>query len=141
MNLIVGLLPGLVELAKKHKEHCQHDGVNWIMIQGYRTPEYQLELYGHGRRLLSTGEWEVVDEKEIVTNALPEHAPHCRRAAYDIACLDRNGHIDWQNLEPYRKAGILGKELGLVWGGDFKSMKADFGHFALPDAIWKKLPL
>lgn len=135
-NLAYGLRPELVALCQRHLAHSRHEGIDWMLVQGYRTPEYQLELYAKGRRHLPTGEWEVVTPSEIVTHALPEHDPHCRRAAYDIAILV-NGHIDWKNIDLYRKAGALGKELGLAWGGDFKNL-ADFGHFELPN--WRSLP-
>lgn len=137
MNLLIGLRPELMTLCVKHKEISRHEGIEWIIAQGYRTFEEQLELYGHGRKR-TPGGWVVVDTKAIVTRALPDDSAHCRRAAYDVAIL-RDGKLVWDGIDDlYAKVGALGEELGLVWGGTFAGLP-DMDHFELKN--WKELPI
>jgi hypothetical protein len=133
--LLMGLLPELAQLAIKHQILCKRENVDWMMVQGFRTPEQQLGYYASGRKKLLDGTWEVVDKTHIITNALPEKDPHCKRTAYDIAILV-DGHINWEAIALYNKAGKLGEEVGLVWGGEFKSIH-DLGHFELKN--WRNL--
>jgi len=74
--------------------------------------------------------------------------PHGRRGAVDlwpykpesVAAGTFVPDFDVDNPETlarYRAMGEAGKRMGLVWGGDFKSLK-DLPHFEVPD--WRTLP-
>jgi len=137
MNQMIGLLPELVQIALRHREVCQHEGIIWMMVQGYRDWREQLKLYEKGRHRSPLG-WVVDDRKKCVTDALPDKGPHCRRAAYDVAILI-GGKPTWDGIDHlYERAGFLGEELGLVWGGRFKHIR-DLGHFELKN--WREYGL
>ena len=56
---------------------------------------------------------------------------HPASKAFDFACFDEHArYITNGQDDHYRHAGEIGKELGLVWGGDFKNFK-DFDHLEL----------
>lgn len=103
---------------------------------GYRSAEEQIALYGKGRDFVN-GQWIVVEPHAVVTHALPETAPHCRRAAYDLLPLV-NGKVAWDRLDLFAELGRIGKELHLVWGGDWPKLR-DLPHFEMPK--WRDLPL
>lgn len=137
MNLLAGLRPELVALVERHKTISRYEGIEWLVVQGYRTFEEQLELYEQGRKR-SSGGWLVVDPAKIVTRAHPDESAHCRRAAYDVAIL-QGGKIIWSGIDHlYEKVGHLGEELGLVWGGRFSHLP-DLDHFELK--YWRDLPI
>lgn len=55
--------------------------------------------------------------------------------AFDFAVFDENAHYVTDGTdERYRQAGEIGKELGLIWGGDWPHFK-DWDHLELPN--WK----
>lgn len=53
--------------------------------------------------------------------------------AFDFGVFDNGQYITDGTDDRYRKAGQIGKGLGLVWGGDWK--KPDWDHLELND--WK----
>lgn len=133
--LLEGLLPDLKAKAILHESRCKHEGIDILFTAGFRSYSEQMSLYAQGRERGPNG-WVVTGK--IVTRALPEKSAHCRRAAYDIACLVGRKVVYDGHDGLYRTAGRLGKELGLVWGGDFTHIH-DMPHFGLPD--WQKYPL
>lgn len=135
--IIQGLLFPLQAKVRLHIQRAAALGIPTLLPSdgGYRTPEYQIGLYGHGRDVID-GEWVVVDPSAVVTHALPASAPHCRRAAYDLVPLVR-GRPTWDRLDLFAELGRIGKELGLVWGGDWRWK--DLAHFELPE--WRHLPV
>lgn len=88
-----------------------------LVVQAYRTPGEQAVLYARGRTLPG----------KIVTNARPGRTWHNLGRAYDVAIVE-DGQIIWDS-PAYNRVGALGKSLGLVWGGDFSSIRGDLGHF------------
>jgi peptidoglycan LD-endopeptidase CwlK len=92
-------------------------GLNVIITQGYRTPEYQNSLYAQGR----------TKPGKIITNATGRTSLHCQGKAFDVAFIDGkkvtyNG--DWKKL------GELGIKCGLDWGGAWKGF-VDKPHFQI----------
>ncbi|TLY41369.1 MAG: M15 family metallopeptidase [Nitrospirae bacterium] len=68
-------------------------------------------------------------KKYIVTKAKGGQSYHNFGLAFDIVVLDSLGKADWDTNHPgWKKAGDLGKSVGLEWGGDWKSFK-DLPHF------------
>lgn len=136
--LIEGLLPELATKAREHRARAHAVGIEIVFTSGYRTPAQQEDEYAKGRqRDPFDGSWHLVDASKVVTHALPEHAPHCRGAAYDLVPIV-NGKAAWDRLDLFAKLGGIGKELALVWGGDWLKLK-DLPHFELPN--WRALPL
>lgn len=151
-DLIVqnGLEPWTRNLCREHQVRAASEGLETMLPKtgGFRTPDEQLEQYAKGRKLVD-GLWVVVDEGETVTRALPEKAPHCRRAAYDLwlmyekrmATMDpKDGWTPAQIEEQIKQWATIvriGTELGLVAGAHFSKLK-DWPHFERPD--WRSLP-
>lgn len=136
--LLSGLHADLQAKAHQHQVRAHAMGIDIVFTAGFRTPAEQTMLYQKGRRYdMASGVWHVADPSKVVTNALPDHAPHCRRAAYDLVPIV-NEKAAWDRLDLFAELGRIGKELGLVWGGDWPKLK-DMPHFELPN--WRSLPM
>jgi peptidoglycan L-alanyl-D-glutamate endopeptidase CwlK len=135
-SLILGLLPDLATKAREHRARAEKIGITVVFTAGYRTAAEQTALFAKGR-VLEGGVWHIADSAKVVTNAMPESAPHCRRAAYDLVPIV-NEKPAWDRLDLFAELGRIGKDLGLVWGGDWPKLK-DMPHFELPG--WRLLPL
>ena len=83
----------------------------------------------------ATGIWSVTDHGITVTNAMPDKAPHCRGAAYDL-CPLVNEKPAWDRLDLFQAIASFAPP-GLTWGGSWKFR--DLPHFELPN--WRDLPL
>jgi hypothetical protein len=81
--LIESLHLDLQPKARMHRLRAHAMGLDVVFTAGFRTWAEQVALYEKGRQRSPDG-WRVVDPSKVVTNALPEQAPHCRRAAYDL---------------------------------------------------------
>lgn len=112
VNLLLGLLAT--------------DGVFVCVVSGLRTIQQQNQLYAQGRSTKGA----------IVTNAKGGQSPHNFGCAVDLCPLDANGDMNWNDPKGFAKIGECAKEVGLVWGGDFKSIK-DLPHVESPS--WKTL--
>ncbi len=117
-EMLAALTPELCSLAKRHLDSCREAGIDLLVVQGYRTLQEQTALYETGRG---------PGGGRKVTNARPGSSWHNFRRAYDVAVVE-GGKINW-NSPKYTEAGNIGKSLGLLWGGDFKSVRGDLGHF------------
>ncbi len=113
------LVPEAGTLAREHIRLCEESGVRLLVVFAYRPLSEQAALYARGRT--SPG--------SVVTNARPGYSWHNFRRAYDVAVVGDDGTPRWDDLAAYKKAGWIGKGLGLIWGGDFVSVKGDWGHF------------
>lgn len=111
------LEPYTCGLAKRHLEACRVAGMTLLVTQAYRDMDEQAALYAKGR----------TEPGRVITNARPGYSWHNFRRAYDVAVV-AGGLVRWTGPE-YRGAGEIGKSLGLVWGGDFGSIRGDLGHF------------
>jgi len=83
-----------------------------------RTYEEQDDLYAHGR----------TKDGPIVTKARGGYSWHNFGIAWDIGIFDGIRYIGESPL--YAKAGEIGKQLGLEWGGDWPGIE-DQPHFQL----------
>lgn len=130
---LASLQPALVALAVRHLRSMAEAGIRARIVQGLRTEEQQAALWAKGRTLPG----------KRVTNA--QHAkdtPHGPGKdglgrAYDIAIYD-GLVLSWaDNVLPlYDRAGVLGKLIGLEWGGDWMTLQ-DRPHFQMPS--WRSL--
>jgi hypothetical protein len=88
------------------------------ITDGFRTFEEQNKLYAKGRTVAGTK----------VTNAKGGHSYHNYGLAFDCY-FTKNGVVDFS--KPINKeVAAIGQELGLEWGGGWKSLK-DYPHFQL----------
>ena len=74
---------------------------------------------------------EAIDEKENkknVTGADAGHSNHNFQIAFDIGVFDGKNYLGESPL--YKAVAVLGKQLGLSWGGDWTSRK-DEPHYEL----------
>ena len=94
-------------------------GLDVRIISGLRTFEEQDALYAQGRTA----------KGKIVTNARAGYSNHNFGTAFDIGIFDEKKYLG--ESPKYKELGEAGKSLGLVWGGDFKSIK-DEPHFEIP---------
>lgn len=111
--------PEVATRARAMVERCALAGVPIIITQGYRSIEEQDRLYAQGR----------TEPGKIVTKAKGGQSWHNFGLAFDIGVLDSVGKIDWNDDHPgWRQAAVIGKSLGLEWGGDWSGFK-DRPHF------------
>jgi peptidoglycan LD-endopeptidase CwlK len=93
------------------------------VTQGLRTWEEQDALYAKGRSVAPLG------KKYFVTMAKGGQSYHNFGLAFDIVVLDSVGKADWDPSHAgWKEAAVVGKSLGLEWGGDWKTFK-DLPHF------------
>ena len=107
--LVAGKAEQLVQLAAA-------EGIEILVTSTLRTFEEQAELFAIGR----------TEPGNKVTNAKPGESWHNFGLAFDVVPLV-NGKAVFDS--PFwNRIGELGKQVGLVWGGDFRSFK-DKPHF------------
>lgn len=94
---------------------CKEAGLNVLITETLRDDEYQASLYAQGR----------TKPGQIVTNSKTTTF-HGKGLAFDI-CKNVKGH-EYDDAEFFKRCGIIGKQLGFTWGGDWKSF-VDKPHF------------
>ena len=110
------LHPVVVEKATQLLRAAEAEGVELLVTSTLRTFEEQEQLYDIGR----------TKPGRKVTNARAGRSWHNFGLAFDVVPLV-NGKPIW-NTPLWDRIGQLGQNLGLVWGGTFKSIK-DRPHF------------
>ncbi len=113
---IATLLSKVRPIARLFIHACQAAGIDAKVISGTRTYAEQDALYAKGRTTAGPK----------VTNARGGFSNHNFGIAFDIGIF-----VDGKYLEDgpaYRNAAVLGKSLGLSWGGDWTSFK-DEPHY------------
>lgn len=93
------------------------------IISGNRTWKEQDELYAQGRTAPG----------QKVTNARGGQSNHNFGIAWDIGLFDQNGKY-LTDHKLYLELGVVGRNLGLEWGGDWKSLK-DFPHYQVKTGL------
>lgn len=117
---------------------CKEKGINIFVTEYRRTKERQMYLYCKGRTIgecikvgidKSFAEKYCSPNESQVTWTLTSN--HMEGFAWDIACSSPTPLYDNFTLS---KAGIVARELGIEWGGDWK--EKDTPHFQV-DKNWK----
>ncbi len=93
---------------------AQRHGIRMVLVEGYRSPERQAELFREGR----------------ATRAAAGQSCHQYGLALDSAPM-RDGKLQWDMEDPWTRDayflyGELAQEAGLVWGGNWRM--GDFVH-------------
>jgi len=103
-------------------EKCKSAGLEILITETLRSKAEQDALYAQGRTAPG----------KIVTNAPYPRSAHCWGVAFDF-CRATGADKFAEGTDGFwKKVGAIGKELGLFWGGDFKTIKGDLGHFEDP---------
>jgi peptidoglycan L-alanyl-D-glutamate endopeptidase CwlK len=116
---IATLEPQTAKLAREHLRRLQAEGLNFKVTSATRTFAEQAALFAKGRTA----------KGPKVTNARPGSSWHNYGVAYDLTLFSGKNPV-WDSKH-YATAGRIGKELGLRWGGDFRSI-VDRPHFERP---------
>ena len=98
----------------KAREH----GLVLNIISGLRTYDEQNSLYAQGR----------TRPGNVVTNARGGYSNHNFGIAFDVGLFERNEYLGESPM--YKAVGTLGEELGLEWGGNWRTI-VDQPHFQL----------
>lgn len=116
---IATLLPPVQTVARAFLERLAKNHIAAQVVSGSRSYAEQNALYEQGRSKSGA----------IVTKARGGYSNHNFGIAFDIGIFTQAGkYLDDSPL--YASAGKIGKELGLHWGGDWKSIQ-DEPHFEL----------
>jgi hypothetical protein len=114
------LEPTTAKLAREHLRRLAAEGYTFKITSGTRTFSEQAALFAKGRTAPG----------QKVTNARPGSSWHNFGLAYDLTLFQGDRNPVWEH-PAYDLAGRIGKDLGLRWGGDFKSI-VDRPHFERP---------
>ena len=118
---IATLLPEVQPLARALIQAAATSGITIKVISGTRTYDEQNALYEQGRSKAG----------RIVTNARGGYSNHNFGIAFDIGVFEGARYIEASPA--YKAVGALGRQLGLEWGGNWKSIQ-DEPHFQLRPA-------
>ena len=109
------LHPMVAEKARKLLSLAQVEGIELLITSTLRTFAEQAELYAIGR----------TKPGKKVTNANQGQSWHNFGLAFDVVPVVA-GKAIW-NSPMWKRIGDLGKQINLVWGGDWKFK--DLPHF------------
>jgi peptidoglycan L-alanyl-D-glutamate endopeptidase CwlK len=117
-KVIATLLPEVQPSARALVTKAAADGITIKVISGLRTYDEQNDLYAQGR----------TKPGRIVTNARGGHSNHNFGIAFDVGVFEGGQYLD--ESPKYKAVGVLGMDLGLEWGGNWKTIQ-DEPHFQL----------
>ncbi len=118
---IATLLPEVRPYARALVHKAAVNGIRIKILSGYRSYAEQDALYAQGRTLPGP----------IVTKARGGYSNHNFGIAFDVGVFEGNKYLG--ESPKYKAVGVLGTELGLEWGGNWKDI-VDQPHFQLrPD--------
>ncbi|MCL2636326.1 MAG: M15 family metallopeptidase [Betaproteobacteria bacterium] len=118
---IATLLPDVRPLALALIEKAAMHGIAIKVIGGSRSYAEQDALYAKGRS----------QPGAKVTNARAGYSNHNFGIAFDIGVFEGNRYLG--DSPKYKAVGALGMDLGLEWGGSWKTL-VDQPHFQLRPA-------
>ena len=126
MDKTIGLHPDLKEEIGRILNALWVLGFKCIITDGVRTAEQQQLLYAKGR----TAPGSIVTHADGIIKK-SNHQPKADGFGHAVdCCFIIDGKVSYpSNL--MRVYGEMGKALGLVWGGDWKSL-VDQPHLELP---------
>jgi peptidoglycan LD-endopeptidase CwlK len=117
-GVIATLLPEVQPYARALVTKAAANGITIKVISGLRTYAEQDDLYAQGR----------TKPGNIVTNARGGYSNHNFGIAFDIGVFEGSSYLD--ESPKYKAVGVLGTDLGLEWGGNWKTIQ-DEPHFQL----------
>jgi len=120
-KVIATLQPQVRPLARALVQKAARNGIQFKVISGLRTYAEQNALYAQGR----------TQPGRKVTNARGGYSNHNFGIAFDVGVFEGTRYLG--ESPKYKAVGALGMELGLEWGGSWKSI-VDEPHFQLRPA-------
>ena len=124
---IATLLPEVQPLARALVQKAASVGITIKIISGLRTYAEQDALYAKGR----------TEPGPIVTKAKGGYSNHNFGIAFDIGVFEGNKYLD--ESPKYKAVGALGVDMGLEWGGNWKTI-VDQPHYQLRPNWAKEMP-
>jgi len=115
---IATLLPEVQPFARALVHKAAANGVTIKILSGLRTYEEQNALYAQGRTAPGNK----------VTNAKGGFSNHNFGIAFDIGVFEGAKYLG--DSPKYKAVGVLGMEMGLEWGGNWKTF-VDQPHYQL----------
>ena len=120
-KVIATLLPEVQPLARALIQKAAIAGIKIKIISGLRSFAEQNELYAQGRD----------KPGKIVTKARGGYSNHNFGLAFDIGVFEGANYL--QESVKYKAVGAIGLDIGLEWGGNWKTV-VDQPHFQLRPA-------
>jgi peptidoglycan LD-endopeptidase CwlK len=120
-KIIATLLPEVRPMARALVQKSAAAGVQIKVISGLRTYAEQDALYAKGR----------TEPGKKITNARGGYSNHNFGIAFDIGVFSGTKYL--ADSPKYKAVGVLGRDLGLEWGGNWTSI-ADEPHYQLRPA-------
>lgn len=117
-KVIATLLPEVQPIARALVQKAAQSGIQIKIISGLRTYAEQNELYARGR----------TQPGPKVTNARGGYSNHNFGIAFDVGVFEGSKYLG--ESVKYKAVGALGMDLGLEWGGNWKTI-IDEPHFQL----------
>ncbi len=124
---ITNLQPEVRPYARLLVQKAAAAGITIRIISGLRTYEEQDALYAKGRTAAGNK----------VTNAKGGQSNHNFGIAFDVGVFEGGQYMGESPM--YKTVGALGVDIGLEWGGNWKTIK-DQPHFQLRPVWAKTLP-
>jgi len=118
-HVIATLLPPVQLYARALIGKAAAAGITIKVVSGLRTFDEQNEVYAQGR----------TKPGKIVTNARAGFSNHNFGIAFDIGVFEGGKYCE--ESPKYKAVGALGTDLGLDWGGNWRSTMLDDPHFQL----------
>ncbi|MFN8548741.1 MAG: M15 family metallopeptidase [Candidatus Eisenbacteria bacterium] len=123
---IATLLEEVRPIARALVQKAEASGVKIKLISGLRTYLEQDALYAQGRTAPGAK----------VTNARGGYSNHNFGIAFDVGVFEGSKYLS--DSPKYNAVGVLGVDLGLEWGGNWKTI-VDQPHFQLRPAWAREL--
>ena len=120
-KVIATLLPEVQPMARALVQKSAANGIKIKIISGLRSYEEQDKLYAQGRTVPGN----------IITKAKGGYSNHNFGIAFDVGVFEGAKYLP--ESPKYKAVGVLGMELGLEWGGNWKTL-VDQPHFQLRPA-------
>jgi len=120
-KVISTLLPEVQPMARALVQKAALGGIRLKIISGFRTYAEQDALYAQGRTAAG----------DVVTNARAGYSNHNFGIAFDVGVFEGSTYLG--ESPKYKAVGVIGKDLGLEWGGNWKTL-VDQPHFQLRPA-------
>ena len=117
-EVIATLEPVVQPYARALYFKARENGITINVISGLRSFEQQDAIYAQGRTLPGP----------VVSNARAGHSVHNFGLAFDVGVFAGRRYLP--DSPAYKAVGALGMELGLEWGGNWKT-PVDQPHFQL----------
>ncbi|MEP7015628.1 MAG: M15 family metallopeptidase [Verrucomicrobiota bacterium] len=117
-GVIATLLPPVQPYARALVTKAAEAGITIKVISGLRTYQEQNDLYAQGR----------TKPGPVVTKARGGYSNHNFGIAFDIGVFEGTKYLD--ESPNYKAVGAIGLDLGLDWGGNWKTI-VDEPHFQL----------